>query len=391
MMVGKAYTPFRHWSRWRDSNPQPTAYDAVALPVELQRRIRYLQNVLSVTIIIMTFFQTQPLYAQTSRSSQLLTKDKTNIELSQQFSIQMIEYEISGAPITFELTSTQTNQYQLHLSPKTAHVRYFLIDRTPRPYRQLLVEVQKLSRQWLIPEVEDEFTAYYRLQNTDLTFELHDAIPTHHNATIAKETPLASVPDNSFTVLFNTEAIKAPFKIQLRENVQLPLPQDLVRLSPLYQFDVLQKNQLNTSFPIQLKIRYNNTSDSSSKSLYFFDRNRNGWVKLPSYHDVERHEVQAMTHLPFAPVALFADTQSHDGIASWYKYRGCMCAASRMYPKGTKLLVTRLKTGKSIPVIINDYGPEPWTGRIIDLDRVAFAALGSLRAGLIYVMVAPHD
>lgn len=79
-----------------------------------------------------------------------------------------------------------------------------------------------------------------------------------------------------------------------------------------------------------------------------------------------------------------------NGIASWYAYKKCLCAASRDFKKGTRLKVSRLSTGKSIEVVVNDYGPQLWTGRIIDLDKVAFQALGaSLGAGLMPVRVEP--
>ena len=43
--------------------------------------------------------------------------------------------------------------------------------------------------------------------------------------------------------------------------------------------------------------------------------------------------------------------------------------------------------GKSVIVTINDYGPELWTGRIIDLDKVAFEAIGNLKGGVMPVRI----
>jgi hypothetical protein len=91
-----------------------------------------------------------------------------------------------------------------------------------------------------------------------------------------------------------------------------------------------------------------------------------------------------------ATVVLASRPDWQQGIASWYKYKGCPCAASTVYPKGTKLVVTRADVAdKSVVVTVNDYGPEAWTKRTIDLDVTAFKALGNKRAGVMTVTVKP--
>ncbi|PIP17598.1 MAG: hypothetical protein COX43_03465 [Parcubacteria group bacterium CG23_combo_of_CG06-09_8_20_14_all_35_9] len=77
------------------------------------------------------------------------------------------------------------------------------------------------------------------------------------------------------------------------------------------------------------------------------------------------------------------------GEAGWYRYKGCNCAASCDWPKGTYLRVTNVENGKSVIVKVNDYGPERnvHLGRIIDLDSVAFKKIGRLSKGLIKVKV----
>lgn len=70
-----------------------------------------------------------------------------------------------------------------------------------------------------------------------------------------------------------------------------------------------------------------------------------------------------------------------EGGSSWYRYRGCLCAASTMFPKGTYLRVTNLENGKQVIVKVNDYGPT-LPGRVIDLDAVAFKPLQPLSKGL---------
>ncbi len=80
------------------------------------------------------------------------------------------------------------------------------------------------------------------------------------------------------------------------------------------------------------------------------------------------------------------------GRASWYGYKGCNCAASPDFPKGSYVKVTSLKDPKkSVVVRINDYGPDRkiFPERVIDLDKVAFKKLAGLGSGVIDVKVEP--
>lgn len=79
--------------------------------------------------------------------------------------------------------------------------------------------------------------------------------------------------------------------------------------------------------------------------------------------------------------------KSKVGIASWYAHTGTMACASRMFPRGTWLRVTNRENGKQVFVVVNDYGPQRGTGKMIDLDSVAFKKLASLGKGVIEVKV----
>lgn len=76
--------------------------------------------------------------------------------------------------------------------------------------------------------------------------------------------------------------------------------------------------------------------------------------------------------------------KSHTGAASWYAWTGTMAAANPWLPKGSYVKVTNTENGKSVIVVINDRGPFV-PGRIIDLDKVAFAKIASVGAGVINV------
>jgi len=75
------------------------------------------------------------------------------------------------------------------------------------------------------------------------------------------------------------------------------------------------------------------------------------------------------------------------GRASWYAHTGTLACASRMFPRGTWLRVTNQANGKRVIVQVNDYGPMRGTGKMIDLDKIAFNKIGDLGQGVMNVKV----
>ena len=77
---------------------------------------------------------------------------------------------------------------------------------------------------------------------------------------------------------------------------------------------------------------------------------------------------------------------SRSGLASWHAYgHSRMITASRSYPCGTRLRITNRRTGKSVVVRVGDWGPAPWTGRALDLNKAAFARIAPVGKGQINV------
>ncbi|MBI4135673.1 hypothetical protein HY477_02990 [Candidatus Uhrbacteria bacterium] len=104
----------------------------------------------------------------------------------------------------------------------------------------------------------------------------------------------------------------------------------------------------------------------------------------------ERNVVRVKVSTGTTYLAVFADDKLLEtGIASWYNFKHCHCAASPDYPKGARLKVTNTANGKTVVVRVNDFGPDRaiHPDRVIDLDRAAFEHLASPRAGLIKVKV----
>ncbi len=110
---------------------------------------------------------------------------------------------------------------------------------------------------------------------------------------------------------------------------------------------------------------------------------------------------------PGAPPAARADgrVESQEGYATWYGGAlaghltasgerfdpSQMTAAHRTLPFGTWVEVTRLDTGQSVRVRINDRGPFGHEDRIIDLSRGAAEVIGLVKKGVAKVMVRVVD
>ena len=75
----------------------------------------------------------------------------------------------------------------------------------------------------------------------------------------------------------------------------------------------------------------------------------------------------------------------YEGYATWYVFGNGMNTASRQFPRGSTVRVVAINSGKHIDVVVNDYGPEDWTGVDLDLNSVAFAKLAPLGAGIIHI------
>jgi len=76
---------------------------------------------------------------------------------------------------------------------------------------------------------------------------------------------------------------------------------------------------------------------------------------------------------------------TYAGTASWYRYGDKLTTASTQFPRGTKIRVMAVNSDKVVDVVVNDYGPESWTGVCLDLNSIAFAKLAPLGAGKIHI------
>ena len=179
------------------------------------------------------------------------------------------------------------------------------------------------------------------------------------------------------------------------EIMEETLPEDKTLVGDIYLFDILNKSSYTGEDFFFLEIKYPEswTELTARRRIYYYNGVKSQWEELPSEDRPDEDSVRALIHLPYARLAIFEDDEiAETGKASWYAYKGCDCAASPDYPKGTELLVTRLDDpSKHVVVTVNDYGPDRaiHPDRVIDLDSVAFKQLGSLWEGIIFVSVTP--
>ncbi|MCB9802715.1 hypothetical protein H6761_01685 [Candidatus Nomurabacteria bacterium] len=259
----------------------------------------------------------------------------------------------------------------LKIYPSQKYLKYSLVDQN----NQLLQDAEKTTDHQILVQVKPKTEEVLNL--------------TSENIEIVRD-------NQNFSQEFRSE--DSFLEVEADQNliiskVMAPIQNgDLERISKFYKIANFQNANLKFHYQVE---------DFRSKNIYYYDYSNNKWTALVGYNDVEEKFISAQVRNNDQDlvVAIFADPKAEDGIASFYdqsryryfNYQNGNFAASRDYPKGTKLKVTRLKTGKSIIIEVNDYGPELQTGRIIDLDTEAFKQLSSLGAGLIYVKVEFYD
>ena len=128
---------------------------------------------------------------------------------------------------------------------------------------------------------------------------------------------------------------------------------------------------------------------------------------LMLYYNLDHHvDTYYRNVLPVAKDKTYHGYQYDSfGIASWYDYdypkgsgnwvtKNKFVVASRDYPRGTELRVCNkgvLDTNSfptdCVDVVVTDYGPEEWTGRIIDMGSLAFSKICALSYGTCKVLI----
>jgi len=160
----------------------------------------------------------------------------------------------------------------------------------------------------------------------------------------------------------------------------------------VYKVDLYPEEEIILSKPATIALPDVGTTNKKH-NIYVWQKGDLIWTKLESITDFKNKKVKA-DFAKFPSYFVVADDNLvWEGIASWYRCKGGLYAASTIYPRGTKLKVTNIKTGKWVIIKVNDYGPDPriHPDRVIDLDSVAFKTIGKISTGTMAVRVEKYD
>ncbi len=202
-------------------------------------------------------------------------------------------------------------------------------------------------------------------------------------------------------------AVTVPVEVVFKDIPASHLPNEKTetKVSRIYEYDIRHKVDGGTQSlgvlekPIYVSLKYQGETPNK-KVIHFWDKPTQKWVPLPTSTNFDKKTVRAVSHFPYARLAVFDAENIYEGPASWYvSGYHCNCAASNTHMRGTKLKVTNItygskKNGASTVVRVNDYGPElaVHPDRFIDLDKVAYAAIAnSTGSGIMTVRVEVID
>ncbi len=187
--------------------------------------------------------------------------------------------------------------------------------------------------------------------------------------------PLAFTAEPTLIISENSENYKIPWEWE--------------PLTPAYDYAFKTKGLFDPSRPLDIKIKYPKKSNQL-KQVFSFDFLSSVWRPVPTKDFPEEQYVTITTDSTSGWLIVLAKPEVMTvGTASWYKYKEGLFAASPDFVKGTALRVYNLDNNKTVDVVVNDFGPEraKHPDRVIDLDRVAFAKLAPLSAGLVNVRI----
>jgi len=168
------------------------------------------------------------------------------------------------------------------------------------------------------------------------------------------------------------------------------LPEDLKLVSGYFEFDIKTEPIKIFAKDVIVVLKYD-SDNFKTKKIYFWDKNQAKWRPLYSQTNFQDKSVRAYTHLPYSKIAVFEDSRSEEGYASWYRSsKYTHGAAINEYPINTYLKVISLENGKSTKVKVVSHGLYA-ANRIIDLTSTAFKELAPTWQGLIKVHIEPID
>ncbi len=202
--------------------------------------------------------------------------------------------------------------------------------------------------------------------------------------TIARGYAVKSL-DTYFSLIVLPGTLKQGTQVSIEQlnSSDVLFPDNWVPASDIYEYAVDGSDFVNEKKFLVIDIKVFE-GDRNQKRVFYWDEVTLEWKILPTEVRDQSTVRIKVSNLNGRLVVLEKPIMEL-GVASWYKYKSCDCAASPDYPKGTKLLVKNLENNKQVVVTVNDFGPDRsiFPDRVIDLDVVAFKKLGPLSRGVL--------
>ncbi len=223
-------------------------------------------------------------------------------------------------------------------------------------------------------------------------FEVLQRVQLNFKDSMIKKGFFFNFPENDFTFVIQPNGLKFPTRVDSKkissEGVSFPTGTTLVG-NQLYEYEIYDPMAYNHKFPLEFTFR---GEDFTGMKLYYYDFSLQDWLEFP-HQELQDTELVGYAYATKLRMAILRDDANNHGMASWYAYKDCDCAASPFYPKGTRILVTQVYDGDQIVVTVNDFGPEldKHPDRVIDLDKTAFEKIAPLGAGVIEVTTQVVD
>ena len=178
--------------------------------------------------------------------------------------------------------------------------------------------------------------------------------------------------------------------VLISETTDAPSPPYGMRIvSPLFHISIAEPNGQHTAPQKPIHLRYTLNVFKEIRRIPYVAEGE-VWRPLAVHSFTAEKGVYTYSITQADQAIAFFEPLSQEGMASWYRYRNCDCAASTIYPRGTTVRVWRVsEDGETEPVdvVINDFGPDAkrHPDRVIDLDLSVFKKIAKKGSGIIRV------
>ncbi|MDZ7798337.1 MAG: RlpA-like double-psi beta-barrel domain-containing protein [Patescibacteria group bacterium] len=182
----------------------------------------------------------------------------------------------------------------------------------------------------------------------------------------------------------------ADIKLEKISDEGLPQPENLIRVSDVFEFDIVTDPIKIFAKEVIIVLDYN-SDNNKTKKIYFYDSNQDKWRPLYSMTNYQDKWVRAYTHLPYSKIAVFEEDLTSEGYATWYRSKYTYGCASNDYPMDSRLRVTSLQdSNQSVICRVKSTGPFT-DNAIIDLSLTAFETLAPAGQGKVKVHIEPLE